>query len=71
MPTSFIELVIAACLITNPWDCIKITDRTPFTKLEQCGYLPLFPIVIVELMAPYPDRRMVRWHCHWVSYQET
>lgn len=61
---SLIELLITACLFTNPAACSDIRAETPFLSVAACEAQA--QPALAQIMAAYPKRRVARYKCEEV-----
>ena len=65
MTPFLIELVVTACLFTNPNHCSEIRTPTTFVSEVQCQIFS--QMALAEVMAQHPKRRVARYKCELVE----
>lgn len=59
--TLVVELVVTACLLTQPSDCTEMRIQTGFRSAAQCEGSAL--LLVAGLMVDQPARRATRYAC--------
>jgi hypothetical protein len=59
--TLIVELVVTACLLTQPDDCTELRAQTGFHSAAQCEGSAL--VLVAGLMVDMPERKATRYVC--------